>query len=241
MNKTYFCVLDFEATCWEKDKGKPYEIIEFPSVLYKVTETETNKFHLKAVGEFQKYCKPVENPVLSEFCTKLTGIEQEQVDKAREFPYVLKEHYDWLVSETGGNTNEIIFVTCGSWDFENAFNKELGRWIQNHKFSCSNPVLYNFMINIPSVYKTFINIKDIFKSIYGEKAGGMVSMLNYLKIKLEGRHHCGLHDCRNIGKILEKMFCDSKDEIAKHFPIKKINYKHKDPRQMWANNPKFKK
>ena len=35
----YLCVLDFEATCWDGGKNKDVmEIIEFPSVLYRVRE-----------------------------------------------------------------------------------------------------------------------------------------------------------------------------------------------------------
>ncbi|AYV83834.1 MAG: exonuclease [Hyperionvirus sp.] len=240
--KMYYCVLDFEATCWDSsdipNKGKPYEIIEFPSVLFKVEKTEKGST-LKFTSEFQRYCKPVQNPKLSEFCTKLTGIEQHQVQDADEFPTVLKAHYDWLIQQTG--TSKVIFITCGSWDFENALNKELFRWINNHKFYCSNKdKLYNFIIDIPNVYKSYINLKDIFKSLYNVKPGGMVSMLNYLHIDLTGRHHCGLHDCRNIGKILQKVYIDGSDQISKHFPIKTVHYKHKDPRPMWAHNPKFK-
>jgi ERI1 exoribonuclease 3 len=238
MDKVYYCVLDFEATCWDnaKNKGKPSEIIEFPSVLYEVTDTG-----LFLISKFRKYCKPVLNPKLSQFCTDLTGIQQATVDVADIFPEVLKQHHNWLLVNTNGSMDKLIFVTCGSWDFTNALNKELGRWIQNYEFNVNHPSLYNLMLNVPDIYKNFINLKDIFISLYKVKAGGMVSMLNYLNIKLEGRHHSGLDDCGNIGKILQKMYLDGRHEIDKHFPIIKINYKHKDPRPMWLHNPKFKK
>lgn len=31
---------------------------------------------LQVVAEFQRYCCPTENPVLTAFCTELTGISQ---------------------------------------------------------------------------------------------------------------------------------------------------------------------
>ena len=36
----------------------------------------------------------------------------------------------------------------------------------------------------------------------------MTGMLNFLKIKLEGRHHSGIDDTRNIAKIMLKMIND---------------------------------
>lgn len=233
----YYCVLDFEATCWddEKNKDKPHEIIEFPSVLYKST-----KEGLILVDKFQKYCKPVQNPILSKFCTKLTGIQQNTVDNADIFPEVLKQHHQWLLETTEGQTNKLIFVTCGSWDFTNAFNKEIRSWTQSHEFYTDHPSLYNLISNVPNVYSNFINIKHSFESLYKIKAGGMVGMLKYLDIELEGRHHSGLDDCKNIGKILQKMYLQIQHEINKHFTIINMVYKYRDPRQMWRQNSKLK-
>ena len=69
----YFCVVDFEATCWS---DVPFmtaesEIIEFPVVLL-------NARTLKKEAEFHSYCRPTRNPILSEYCRSLTGITQVQ-------------------------------------------------------------------------------------------------------------------------------------------------------------------
>ncbi len=49
MMEYYLCVLDFEATCCDKDEftRKQMEIIEFPSVLYKI---ENHKAIYKSVS-----------------------------------------------------------------------------------------------------------------------------------------------------------------------------------------------
>ena len=95
MTTTYYiCVLDFEATCWpeiQNHSKSMMEIIEFPSVLYKITETSNNSVtsnntlttRSEYVTEFHEYVRPTMCPVLSEFCTQLTGIEQDTVDRAR--------------------------------------------------------------------------------------------------------------------------------------------------------------
>ena len=66
----YIVVFDFECICEEgKSPYEVQEIIEFPAV---ILDTKTNS--IKSV--FQRYIKPSKYPELSEFCTKLTGIEQ---------------------------------------------------------------------------------------------------------------------------------------------------------------------
>jgi len=36
----------------------------------------------------------------------------------------------------------------------------------------------------------------------------MAGMLNYLRLPLEGRHHSGIDDCRNISRIARQMLKD---------------------------------
>jgi len=240
----FFCVVDFEATCWESDQtkgeknnlGNPYEIIEFPSVLFKFNP---DNYTLEYVDEFQKYCKPVINPILSEFYTKLTGIKQETVDAAEIFPYVFKKHFDWLLTHVE-NPNDVILLSCGVWDFESALPQELKRWSRNKELYDKSPNEYDLIVNTPKVYKNFINVKDIYSSFYQIKAYGMVGMLNHLNIKLEGRHHSGLDDSKNIDKILQKIFIDAKSksdgsesDIVKHLIIRKVTSKLVDQRKQW--------
>lgn len=51
------------------------EIIEFPIIVIDVHKREI-------IDTFSSFVKPTINPHLSEFCTKLTGITQEKVDRA---------------------------------------------------------------------------------------------------------------------------------------------------------------
>lgn len=68
----YLVVIDFEATCDNKTSLTPQEIIEFPAVL-------VNLETLRIQAVFRTYVKPVCHPRLTEFCKRLTGIQQEQV------------------------------------------------------------------------------------------------------------------------------------------------------------------
>ncbi|CAE7379955.1 Eri3 [Symbiodinium sp. CCMP2456] len=101
-----FAVLDFEATCEENVKLNPQEIIEFPLVLVDAQS-------LERVDEFRTYVRPERNPKLTEFCTELTGILQEQVDAAPVWTEALKQAQKWLHKRSYGRC---LLVTCGDWD-----------------------------------------------------------------------------------------------------------------------------
>lgn len=71
----FICVYDFECQCEDGTNNLKFnEIIEFPVVVVDVKQK-------KVVHEFHTYVKPVVEPKLTAFCTELTGIQQDQVDK----------------------------------------------------------------------------------------------------------------------------------------------------------------
>ena len=111
----YYVVLDFEATCdRDRNKCRPQEIIEFPSVI-----VDANR--AIQVAEFQRYVRPVHHPKLSDFCTGLTGIPQKAVDEADTFAVVWQQYMKWL-SDCGLTQPEasgrVAWVTCGDWDLK---------------------------------------------------------------------------------------------------------------------------
>ncbi len=183
----YLCILDFEATCWENSENKEQmEIIEFPSVLYKVVES---KYEL--ISEFSQYVKPTLNPKLTKFCTELTGIQQETVNNAKTIDIVYKEHIKWLTQHVPINSY-LLFATCGNWDLKTQLPREIkNKKLKKHKY-----------------YSKFINVKAEFEYFYKKKAGGMVGMLQFLNLSLDGRHHSGIDDTRNIAKIMLKLIDD---------------------------------
>jgi ERI1 exoribonuclease 3 len=187
----FVCVLDFEATCWENSENKEQmEIIEFPSVLYKITESTHNTTY-EFVSEFAEYVKPTAHPILSPFCTELTGITQQTVDSAQPFHVVYGNHLAWLNAHIPPGAN-FIMATCGKWDLQTQLVRELKKKkLPSHR-----------------AYKSFINVKAEFEHFYKTKARGMPHMLRHLHLPLIGRHHSGIDDTRNIAQILLKMVTD---------------------------------
>eukprot|EP00759_Apiculatamorpha_spiralis_P041274 PhF_6_TR39876/c0_g1_i1/m.59287/K18418/ERI3, PINT1; ERI1 exoribonuclease 3 len=169
----FLFVLDFEATCDEDRKTNPIEIIEFPTVIVDVSS-------MSIVAEFHEYVKPVHNPILTPFCTSLTGITQDTVDQASPFPEVYKRFQAWMASLPEEMTKDPLFVTCGDWDLKTMLPTQ-----------CTVSG-----VPIPAYLKSWCNVKKI----YGN-GRGMDSMLNGLGLPLVGRHHNGLDDARNIASI----------------------------------------
>lgn len=201
----WLAVLDFEATCWDGDKAKQHaetEIIEFPTVLYRVVGADgsgsagppaASTPTLELAGEWRAFVRPVMNPVLSPFCTRLTGITQSQVDAAAPLADVLAQHASWLAETTGDvPPHAVLFVTCGHWDLGTALPLEL----RNKPGLC-----------LPSpVYGRWANLKDEFAAAFGVRSSGMAAMLATAGLPLEGHHHSGLDDSRNIGRLLEAVW-----------------------------------
>ena len=82
------------------------------------------------------------------------------------------------------------FVTCGDWDLQQCLRNE---------------VKYK-QISLKNYFKRWINVKKVFYDYQGFKEPiGMTTMLNKLGLKLEGRHHSGIDDARNITKIVDSL------------------------------------
>ena len=185
MVEQYVCVLDFEATCW--DGTDDHEIIEFPSVLWRWTTAPTT---FQLVDSIQLFVRPTHNPTVSAFCEGLTGISQAQVDAGITLESALAQHHAWLRGHVP-DTSNVKFVTCGDWDIKTMLPRDMQ----------ANKLPYP-----ASVYKNWVNVKQLFDHVTkSRKSMSMVRMLGALDLQLEGRHHSGIDDCRNISKIVRKL------------------------------------
>ena len=187
----YYVILDFEATCDNPTRLAKPEIIEFPLVVVDARSTSI-------INEFQRYVRPVINPVLTPFCKELTGIQQPQVDAAETFPAVYKEAIAWLEANQIGfdakkGQKSFAIVTCGDWDLKTMLPVQLG-----HSDGALAKSQY---------FSRWINLKIVMQRLVGNarRIGGMEAMLDHYGLPLEGRHHSGIDDCRNIAAVLIQM------------------------------------
>ena len=167
-----YIIVDLEATCWEgKSPIEKMEIIEIGAVRL---ESSTGNI----TQEFQSFIKPVASQKLSDFCIQLTSITQKDVDQAEYFWTVFPQFIEWIGNEP--------FYLCswGSYDL-NQFRQDCHR--------------HN--IPFPASFENHINLKKEFSKIKNVKPLGMKRALEMMKIPLEGTHHRGIDDAKNIAKL----------------------------------------
>ncbi|XP_002736458.1 ERI1 exoribonuclease 3-like [Saccoglossus kowalevskii] len=180
----YFLVLDFEATCEKSTKIYPQEIIEIP-----VLKIHAKTFETEAI--FHTYVQPTANPILTPFCTELTGITQDVVCGKPKIEEALKMLDKWMLDQglLDGET-AFVFVTCGDWDLKTMLPGQ-----------CKY-----FRLPIANYFKSWINIKRPFSEVVRPNIRvDLMEMLQMLDLEHHGRHHSGIDDTKNIANILQEL------------------------------------
>ena len=171
-------VVDIEATCWEDQQISDLnEIIEIG-----ISPINTESGDILETKDI--IVKP-EHSMVSEYCTKLTTLTQEDVDSGASF----KDACDMLVNDY--DSKKYVWASYGFYD-KHQFDAQCKR----------ENIEYPFV-------KAHINIKLLFALKYSLKRQvGMDKALRLLGLPLIGTHHRGGDDSRNIANILSKILYD---------------------------------
>jgi inhibitor of KinA sporulation pathway (predicted exonuclease) len=176
----YFLVVDLESTCCDDGSisAGEHEIIEIGAVM-----VNTNDFSI--VDEFTTFIKPQTHPILTSFCTQLTTISQENVDKAPVFIDATELFSTWL-----SHFDKYLFCSWGNYDRNHLAS-------DSERFGVENPV------KVPH-----INVKTLFAKRQKVKPMGMKWALQLIDVKPDGVHHRGIDDARNIVKLFPYIFAE---------------------------------
>lgn len=178
-------VVDLEATCWGDalHPREDMETIEFGAVLVRMSD-------LKPIDERCWFIKPQLHPKLSDYCTGLTSVTQGQVDAGLAFEEVSVQISAWLELYREG-------LGWGSWG---NFDKHQ---LQKDARRCA--------IQSPLEPYTHTNLKNAFAHHHqlGKPRPGMERALELCGMSVEGAHHRGIDDARNIARMLP-WFVDAK-------------------------------
>lgn len=169
-----YLVIDLEATCDNEDAvpRREMEIIEIGAVL-------VDGANFEPLAEFQRFVRPVRHPTLTEFCLQLTSITQAQVDAAEGFVPVLEQLREFMGDQ------QPLFCSWGNYD-RGQFGLDAGF----------------HQVELP-FGRDHLNLKQAFSDALGtRKRFGMAAALRKLGLPLEGTHHRGIDDARNIARIL---------------------------------------
>lgn len=168
-------VLDVESTCWELPEVQPADEI---SEVIEIGIAVVNTKELKIVENEAIIIRPQKSK-LSKFCTKLTTLTQEYVDQGTTFQAameILRKNY---------KANDRVFISWGDYD-RKMFERNCKDYDIKYPFGPRHT-----------------NLKSNFALLHGlPRELGMDAALELLGMKLDGTHHRGIDDARNIANIL---------------------------------------
>lgn len=168
----YRILFDLEATCWE-DKKRQEELSE-------IIEIGAVKFCPKTFKISQKFrgiIKP-QRDLVSEYCTKLTGIKQEDLEGAPAFPFVYEKFMEW----SGKNP---YFIGWGQYDYD-ALKKDC----DYHTIKC-----------FPE--RRYMNGKHLYQYFTGTRAGGLGKRIKSGEVYAPLEQHRALNDAIMTVQVLE--------------------------------------
>lgn len=184
-------IIDVESTCWDNKEEQKNQINEVIEIGYAIVENN------KIIENGDIYVKP-QYSTISKFCTQLTGITQEKVEKEGVLP---KEAYARLNK---------LFSKVSKWGSYGNYDKNI---------LTTNSQLYKLKLNMPEHFnirllasKKYYNGSDPYAAPSNPK-----DVLQKLKMPWEGRNHNGKDDALNIAKLYLKI---NSEELVKesYFP-----------------------
>ncbi|KAF9792345.1 ribonuclease H-like domain-containing protein [Thelephora terrestris] len=209
----FFLVFDVEATCQEgAGMDYPNEIIEWPVCLLGWRD-KTNGI-LDIVSEFRTFVKPTWRPQLSEFCTRLTGITQDQTDNAPSFPDVIQSMADFLITHRILDETDcrplVRFCWCsdGPWDICDFVVKQCFISKVNHiiLIEAISRASRSREMKVPQwISNQFIDVRVLLcgRDRKKHRTMNISKQLQVLQLgAFIGRPHSGIDDARNISRVL---------------------------------------
>ena len=175
MDKNDILLIDVEATCWEPQESKPDDQ---ESEITEIGLTVVNARTLEIGPSVSMFIRNDYSEV-SDFCTSLTTITQEMLDKDgipfSEACARLREEF---------NSQHQLWTSWGDYDREMFFKDSLRKGVE-----------YPFGRN-------HLNLKTMFGLLHEKARGpGVSRALDRLGLKFEGTPHRGVDDSYNTARI----------------------------------------
>lgn len=180
-----YIIIDLEATC-DNDETSGFDRNEMEIIEIGAVLLNAD---LEPIGEFQTFIKPVTNPTLTKFCKELTSITQKEVDEAPGFKEAMQFLYDWF-----DKVDDVMWLSWGAFD-----KKQFIKDCELHGIEYKLPYHENAKVNFS-------------KQLGVKKGYGMKRALARAGIELDGTHHRGIDDARNIAKLMP--YCMGRKQIG---------------------------
>jgi len=181
----YLYCVDLEATCdeiGESESQRPLAVtpdqMETIEIGLVVIDLET----LEIVDEFQRFVRPQINPILSDFCKKLTSIQQADVDSAGTYVEVGQELAAFIARFPNA-----AWVSWGDYD---------ARQLQRDAGFAACPSLLEGLPHF--------NARKWHAGLYDNRPKSLKQTAESLGLVWEGTYHRGIDDARNVAYIIKE-------------------------------------
>jgi inhibitor of KinA sporulation pathway (predicted exonuclease) len=180
MTRAAILVVDLEATCSDTDPAFDMETIEIGACWVGLDGS--------VIDRFQSFVRPIANPVLTDFCSRLTGITQADVDAAQHFPAAADALREFV------SRHQQLGSVWASWGVYD--RRQLDRDSARHG------VVAPIVLEHENLKRRFAKTRRIGKEV------GMVKACELVGLTLAGTHHRALDDALNVARLLPWAFAD---------------------------------
>lgn len=137
---------------------------------------------LEIVDEFQRFVRPLINPILTAFCKKLTSIQQADLDDAPTYQEVGEE-----LRTFAARYPDAAWASWGNYDA-----RQLER---DAAFACPS-----LLEGLPH-----FNARKWHAGLYDDRPKSLKQTVESLGLVWLGTYHRGIDDARNVASIVKEM------------------------------------
>ncbi|VVN21302.1 3'-5' exonuclease [Pseudomonas fluorescens] len=182
----YLYCVDLEATCEEVDESEsPRPLVVIPDQMETI-EIGLVVIDLESLGivdEFQRFVRPQINPILTDFCKKLTSIQQSDVDSAGT--------YEEVGQELGAFIARYPNAAWASWGDYDA------RQLERDAGFAACPSLLEGLPHF--------NVRKWHAGLYDNRPKSLKQTVDSLGLVWLGTYHRGIDDAKNVASIIKEM------------------------------------
>lgn len=233
-----FAFIDFEFTCQEENNGKlaersKRELLSIGLLIVRLEKDKDGSLSFYEIDSYEALMKPLRDPVISEYCTNLTGITTEQVQKANDPDAVLAaaksmlEKYNVVRLFNWGERDKQILGNALYHLYCYGKSREGAIYIHQYIYDIEKEIVASVD---PDFKKAGLGLRKLFRLSEAvlEWHGVKLDAANIDEIKI----HSPLMDCAIAVSMAEKYLnYDKKLTDAVKICIKDINQQRKELRQ----------
>lgn len=180
-----FCV-DLEATCDEvgvHESPRSLVVVSNQMETIEIGLVVIDLESLEIVDEFQRFVRPQINPTLTDFCKRLTSIQQADVDGALTYQDVGEE-----LRTFAARYPDAAWASWGDYD---------ARQLERDAGFVACPSLLSGLQHF--------NVRKWHKGLYDDQPKSLKQTVESLGLVWQGTYHRGIDDAKNVASIIKEM------------------------------------